>query len=352
VYASYKGFERRSKLAEMFRDPDDGLLARFCWAWPEPLPFKLGRQAPRTAVAIEALDKLRLLQMAPGAGGEPPSPVMVPLDAEAQGMIEVFGQDMQERQAHAAGLLRSAYGKARGLVLWLSLVLAMLRWCAKPVTPPEPAAIGAEAMRAACNLVADYFMPMAERVFGDAAAPQAERDAATLARWIQHTRPQEMHVRELQRKIRLPGLRTAEAIHAAARVLIEADWLRAPVRVAVSKAARKLPTRSIQRCWRRLVGSWSASYYRRQPARDTVDSIDTVAPKTGSPRHCVNRVNSVTVSKGAEEAIEAAERAAIQAEPLLPYTGTPERDRLEQAHSEVVTGLLRAAAHRPRPAFP
>jgi hypothetical protein len=38
-----------------------------------------------------------------------------------------------------------------------------------------------------------------------------------------------VHVRRLQREVRLPGLRRAEEIHAAAEVLIEADWLVAPV---------------------------------------------------------------------------------------------------------------------------
>jgi hypothetical protein len=76
--------------------------------------------------------------------------------------------------------------------------------------------------------VADYFMPMAERVFGDAAAIDLERIAATLARWIIRERPLEVHVRHLQREVRLPGLRTAERIKQAAEFLIEADWLRPP----------------------------------------------------------------------------------------------------------------------------
>lgn len=40
--------------------------------------------------------------------------------------------------------------------------------------------------------------------------------------------PAALHVRHLQRKVRLPGLRTAEQIRAAAGALVEADWLRDP----------------------------------------------------------------------------------------------------------------------------
>jgi hypothetical protein len=49
-----------------------------------------------------------------------------------------------------------------------------------------------------------------------------------LARWIISTHPAELHVRHLQRDVRLQGLRTAEQIRAAAGVLVEADWLREP----------------------------------------------------------------------------------------------------------------------------
>lgn len=69
---------------------------------------------------------------------------------------------------------------------------------------------------------------MAARVYGDAATPIGERNAATLARWIMREKPEEVHVRHLQREVRLPSLNTAEAIRAAADALVEAEWLRPP----------------------------------------------------------------------------------------------------------------------------
>jgi hypothetical protein len=72
---------------------------------------------------------------------------------------------------------------------------------------------------------------MAERVFGDAGATEQDRNAATLARWIIDKKSHEVYVRSLQREVRLPGLTTAEKIHAAAKVLVEADWLRDPPKV-------------------------------------------------------------------------------------------------------------------------
>lgn len=221
------GGTQPDRLAELFRDADDGLFARIVWAWPEAIPFRLGCSPPGAAFAIAALDRLRALDMASGEDGAPPRPVMVPVQPALLPMVEAFACDMQARQADSGGLLRSAYGKARGLALRLAVVLAHLHWCAAGAGP-APGAIGEDALTAACDLTADYFMAMAERVYGDAGATMAERNAATLARWIKRERPATVHVRSLQRDIRLPGLNTADAIHAAAAELVDAHWLREP----------------------------------------------------------------------------------------------------------------------------
>ena len=223
------GGTQPEKLAELFRAADDGLLARFIWAWPEPLPFRLGTSAPDPGWAIEALDRLRLLDLALGdEPGAPTQPTLVPLAPEALPLMEAFGCAMQAQQEGAGGLMRSAYGKARGLALRLSLVLTMLRWCSEGGGAPPPTIINADTFAAACSLVGGYFVPMAERVYGDAAATPVQRNAATLARWIVRTKAAEVHVRNLQRDVRLPGLGRAEDIHAAAAELIDAGWLFAP----------------------------------------------------------------------------------------------------------------------------
>lgn len=218
------GSTQPEKLAQMFREADDGLMARFVWGWPDPLPFRLGRVAPNVEWAAEALDRLRALEMATPLGG-PPCPIMVKLTPAAADMMEVFGGEMQEAQEAGGGLMKSAYGKARGLALRLGLVLVMLRWSGTAGMAPPPTEIDDDTFGLACDLVAEYFMPSAERVYGDAAASVAERNAATLARWIVKHKPEEIHVRKLQREIRLPGLGNAASIHAAAGELIEADWL-------------------------------------------------------------------------------------------------------------------------------
>jgi hypothetical protein len=225
--AAVIGGVQPERLAPMLADADDGLFARMLWAWPEPLQFRLGQAAPDQGAAIEALDRLRRLEMRAGMAMDARQPIPVQLAKAARPLMEQFGQRMQAEQEQAGGLMRSAYGKARGLALRLSLVLTFLEWCAGPSDATEPQEISEAALAAACEIVASYFMAMAQRVYGDAATPPAERNTATLSRWIMRTKPSEIHVRALQRQIRLPGLADAASIHEAADLLIEAGWLRA-----------------------------------------------------------------------------------------------------------------------------
>jgi hypothetical protein len=224
------GGTQPDKLAEIMRGADDGLLARFWWFWPNPVPFDLAQEAPDVFWATEALDRLRRLEVIAGHGpGEPSRPAVVPLAKAALRHMVGFGREMQERQEAAGGLMRSALGKTRGLALRLSLVLEHLHWCGREDdAAPPPREISEGAFLAAVRFVGDYAVPMAERVYGDAAASQVDRDAATLARWIARCRPAEVHVRRLQRDVRLPGLTEAASIHAAACALVEAGWLRPP----------------------------------------------------------------------------------------------------------------------------
>jgi hypothetical protein len=228
---SVSGGTQPERLAQLIAGADDGLLSRIQWAWPDPVAFELGQETPGAVWAIDALDRLRELDLQPGdTPGFPSRPVLVPLTGQGQQLIGEFGREIQARRDNASGLLRSTYGKARGAALRLSLILEELWWCGRAGLTLPPDHITPRAFAAAATMVNDYFLPMAERVFGDAAASNTERIAATLARWIIKERPTEVHVRFLLREARLPGLRAAEQIKAAADALVEADWLHPPVK--------------------------------------------------------------------------------------------------------------------------
>lgn len=77
-------------------------------------------------------------------------------------------------------------------------------------------------------LMDDYAKPMAERVYGDAALPPVERNAALLARYIFKQGLRQINKRELKRsphKSALPQLRVASVMDAAVEYLVEAGWL-------------------------------------------------------------------------------------------------------------------------------
>lgn len=225
---AWHGGIQPSRLAQVMLEADDGLLARFCWFWPSPVPFELAEAAPNIDFAIAAFDRLRMLEMAPPKDGLPAKPWLVGLTDRGRVLIEEFGRNMQERQETAGGLLVSAIGKARGLALRLALVIEYLWWAGEDGTTAGPKAISEKAFLAAAGLVSEYLIPMAERVYGDAVASSLTRNTETLARWIKKTRASEVHVRQLQRRERLPGLGEAAPIHEACEALIEAGWLIAP----------------------------------------------------------------------------------------------------------------------------
>ena len=176
--------------------------------------------------AIAALDRLREIELQPG---EPPKPILVPLAFDARDLLEQFAREMQQRQREAGPLFASALAKARGQALRLSLVLEVLWWCAEEGFSPPPTRISYRAFASAAALMREYFVPMAALVYREHAVTAQEQNVATLARWILAVRPPEVHVRDLQREVRLPGLRSAAEIHHAAQALVIRGWLLAPI---------------------------------------------------------------------------------------------------------------------------
>jgi hypothetical protein len=223
---SWYGGIQPSLVAQVMQGADDGLLARFMWFWPDPFPFKRPRRPPATDWAIMAFDRLRMLDLAVSDDG--PAPLTVKLEDAAAERLERFAQLMQERKETTTALLRSAIGKARGLVLRLSLVLEYLRWCGEDGYAAPPDTITEDALIAAAKFVSEYVIPSAERTYSDATCSEADNNTTTLARWIAKERPAAVHVRDMQRNVRLPGLRDAKAIHAACAALMEAGWLGKP----------------------------------------------------------------------------------------------------------------------------
>lgn len=211
---------------------DDGLASRFLFTWPERVPLVRPRMVP-DAGAREAFQRLTALEMASDEHGKP-IPVVMQLAPEAADLF----QDWREKHAAlidgAGGMLAGHFGKHFGMVLRLALVLEYLWWSRTLDLPPE--AVSTMAVAGAITLADGYFTPMAQRAYGDAAVPEKERHAATVARWITKEQVTLVNARNLRRQVRLPGLSEADKVHAALDVLVEAEWLRpAPSRQGGTK---------------------------------------------------------------------------------------------------------------------
>lgn len=203
---------------------DDGLVARFLWVWPDKVPF--GRptgtvDARRLEYIYRALDGITWGRAENGDLAA----ITLPLTDQASNLFEKWGKQQEGDADDAGPLYKGTVGKMNGMVLRIALVIEYLRWADQG--GPEPITVSEISLASAVELAEDYIKPMALRVYGDAALPPVERNAATLARYILKHGTQRLNGGDIRRHWRLPGLKTADAVKDALELLAEADWLRA-----------------------------------------------------------------------------------------------------------------------------
>ncbi|RIV83369.1 DUF3987 domain-containing protein [Aurantiacibacter zhengii] len=216
-----------AKLADaLLSSPDDGLVARFLWAWPDKLSVV---QRPRQAADIGALEGVyrRLDGLSWGQDSEGRQTyITLPLSDNAADIFERWQQDNAALDDDASALFKSFVGKMDGTVLRLALVAELIAWAWNGSA--EPREVSATSLIAAAEWVDDYAKPMAERVYGDAALPKVERNASVLARYIVKQGFDRINLRALKRsphKSKLSGLRSGDAMNAAIECLVDAGWL-------------------------------------------------------------------------------------------------------------------------------
>jgi hypothetical protein len=206
------------------RGDDDGFAARCWFVWPEAVPPKRPEFHEDSSQLLNALRRFRGLPLQQDQDGRG-CPFVVPLAESAVEIFEEFRSDNFHAVGAASGMMKSFLGKTPGKVLRLALVLEYLEWVLSPEGTPEPAEISKFSLAASAALVGEYFSPMAERMFGDAGLPKADRAAAILAGAILRRRCTTLNLRTVRREWGLPGLRDASDAKEAANILLEAGWL-------------------------------------------------------------------------------------------------------------------------------
>jgi hypothetical protein len=218
------------KLADCLLDvADDGLVARFIWAWPDPIPYRRPRNLADVALLDEVYRRLASLSATDDEAGGISADVL-PLEAAAADIFEAWIGENASSVQDAASLYKGFCGKLRGTALRLSLVCELLAWAATG-KGAEPTMVSVRSLVAALEFIESYAKPTAIRVFGDAALPASERNAAMLARQILRKKAERINVREVKRQWSIPTLKTTDKVEEAIEALVEANWLRsAPIR--------------------------------------------------------------------------------------------------------------------------
>jgi hypothetical protein len=212
------------KLREcLLKTADDGLVPRFLWVWPDPILY----QRPRQIADTEQLERIyrRLQQLdAPRLEDGRIDPRVLLLADDAADVFEAWVRDNDAAVREASSLYKGFVGKLRGMVLRLALVVELMSWAANG--DREPDTISLTTLVSVLGFVDDYAKPSALRVFGDAALPEVERNAAALARHIKKHGAQRINARDIQRNSGIATLKVAADVEGATELLIEAGCLR------------------------------------------------------------------------------------------------------------------------------
>ena len=206
---------------------DDGLTARFIYAWPVAMKPTRPRNAPPAGKLADALRRLEALPWLP------PEAATLPFSGTAADDMQAWREEAAALEADATGLFLSWLGKLPGFAVRLAVVFSHIAWLAEDDGTEPPANVDGDAIARACGFLSAYAVPMARRVFGAAALPEAERDARRLARWYlrQAVRPETLNAKALRRMAGGPNIPTAERMDAALVELAAAGWCRqAPTR--------------------------------------------------------------------------------------------------------------------------
>lgn len=248
---SILGGVQPDKLVGFLNSDDDGMQARFMYAWPE---LKISKPSDRDEdfafdeddsdeldqAAFSAFRRLSELDMDVDQYGIS-IPHIVKMSRKARIVFHKWSQNRRFKEANAAGLLMGAFGKADGLVARLACVLQYLWWSEDICSDEDaPELISLRAVKAAIRLREEYVKPMQIRSLGHAQRSASDKNASNLARWIVENSVTKFSVRDVTHTARIPGLdrdHTREVI-SAVETLESAGWLKVSKKEVSKKGGR------------------------------------------------------------------------------------------------------------------
>jgi hypothetical protein len=204
---------------------NDGLVSRFLPIWPDAAKRVWEVPAVDEVRAVSLFSRLRALSMDTDADGRL-SPRALPLDPAASEIFAAWWKEQGGKTNEAAGFFSEFLGKSDGTCARLALVLELIEWAATGKVPDDgPRSVSADSVERACRFFAEYFEPMARRVYADASLPEAEQKAVALVKEIQRRRVRQFNAREVYREWGIGGIGRAADVEAACNALIEGDCI-------------------------------------------------------------------------------------------------------------------------------
>ena len=163
------------RLKEALRENDDGLAARFLYAWPGAQPYRAlaDLQIARDDEALEMLRRLARLAL--------------PFDQHGVKALDGFLAGLHAERCKTEGLEAAWLGKGRAAVARLAGALELLAWSGSSA-PGLPGHIGRDQVEAAANLWTGYFRPHARALFDRVAPTDFSRRVRRVARWLKDSR--------------------------------------------------------------------------------------------------------------------------------------------------------------------
>lgn len=205
--------------------------------WPDALGPKRPTGVLDSGPLERVLRSLKKLQMDLDANGKP-KPEIIPFSDRAAEVLQEWRVELAALENDLSGKLLSHVGKMPGMTARFSLILHYLQWAT--TDEPEPSEVDERFVKEAITLMKEYFIPMAERCYGEAGLPTAERDAVKIAKEIRKRQVDHLNASDLRRNWAMPGLRKADEVSAAVYVLEEANILKSnPNRLGDSKGRAK-----------------------------------------------------------------------------------------------------------------
>jgi Protein of unknown function (DUF3987)/Bifunctional DNA primase/polymerase, N-terminal len=210
------------KLGRAFEGDDDGMYARFCFAWPEepahqPLSNEVSEIEPEIQNALT-----RIVDLPAGEDGVF-APRTVDLSADGTSTFETFRAFLAQAKAELDGREREWVAKGGTHVLRLSGTLAYLDWAM--LGGAEPQAIGEQYVAAAVRLWRDYFWQHSRAALRQIGLTERHSNARRALRWIRTNRKTEVSLLEIRREA-LGRRLDAEQTRGVLDGLVRAGWLK------------------------------------------------------------------------------------------------------------------------------